>query len=109
MAIATVPQLREQLNFTADLGSADDALLARLLEAAQNHLERTLGFAIGAAVAEVPPRSGFEAGVPPALVEAVLQLAAWWYEQREAAAEVQLHEVPFGVSEIVAGFRDWSF
>ncbi len=46
--------------------------------------------------------------VPADLCEAVLQLAAHWYEVREAAGD-GMREIPFGVSDIVMGRKDWSF
>lgn len=107
MAFGTLAELREHLSLTPDIGDADDALLERLLAAARNLVERQLGFKVEAAVTD--GAAGFEEGVPPALVEAVLQLAAHWYEAREAAGEVALHEIPFGVAEIVTEFRRWTF
>ena len=106
MPIATLEQLKGQLNITPDIGTADDAMLQRKLAAAQTHIERLLGYRIEEQFqpAGEPPAST----VPPALVEAVLQLAAWWYEAREAASE-GAHEVPFGVREIVTEYRGWSF
>lgn len=48
--------------------------------------------------------------VPDTLREAVLQLAAWWYEQREAAiADMGAREIPFGVAELLREHRGWSF
>lgn len=97
--IVTVDQLKAQLNFTADIGSADDALLEAKIEAAQAHIERMLGYAL------------FNSGpgaAPADLKEAVLQLAAHWYEAREAAGD-GLREIPFGVREIVMARKDWSF
>lgn len=95
--------LKAQLSFTDDIGATDDALLELKLEAAQNHIERLLGYKI----AETFGGAGQDP-VPPSLVEAILQLAAWWYENREAAG-AGAREVPFGVREIVAEFREWSF
>ncbi|TMV36741.1 phage gp6-like head-tail connector protein, partial [Thioclava sp. BHET1] len=46
MAILTLDELKQYLSFTDDIGDADDALLSRLLAAAQNHIERLLGFII---------------------------------------------------------------
>lgn len=48
-------------------------------------------------------------GVPEPLREAILQLAAWWYEQRETAAETALHETPYGVDDILRQHRGWTF
>lgn len=106
--IATVPELNEQLNLTPDLGAADDALLGRKIAAAQDHIERLLGFKIETAYppAGDPPI----ATVPPALKEAVLQLSAHWYENREATlVGVTAQELPFGVWSIVNEYREYSF
>lgn len=103
MAILMLDQLKEQLSFTDDMGDVDDALLQRKLAAAQNHVERLLGFKI-----EETFGGADQDEIPPALIEAVSQLAAWWYEQREAAGE-GAREVPFGVREIVAEYREFTF
>ena len=99
MAIVTVDQLKAQLNFTADIGSADDALLTAKIDAAQAHIERMLGYTLHATGPGAAPAD---------LREAVLQLAAHWYEAREAAGD-GLKEVPFGVRDIVMGRKCWSF
>lgn len=105
MPIVTLDQMKEQLAFTADLGDSDDALIERKIAAAQDHIERLLGFKI-----EVRHGSGpAQTPIPPALVEAVFQLAAWWYETREAASDTAAKEVPYSVAEIVREYRDWSF
>ena len=103
MAILTLAEFKEQLSFTDDIGDVDDDLLQRKLDAAQNHIERWLGFKIG-------ENFGGEDQdpVPPVLVEAVSQLAAWWYDQREAAGDAA-REVPFGVKEIVTEYREFTF
>lgn len=105
MAILTVPQLKEQINFTDDLGSSDDALLARKIAAAQDHIERLLGF-------KIETRYGGEGKepVPAALVEAVTMLAAHWYENREASLiGISAQDLPFGVWPIVNEYREYSF
>lgn len=105
MAIVNIYELKEQLNITADLGTGDDALLTRKIEAAQNHLEGLLGFKIEA-------RYGGEDQdpIPPALVEAVCQLAAHWYENREGTVVgATAQTLPFGLSDIVREYREWSF
>ena len=105
MAIVTVDQLKEQLNLTDDLGSGDDALLGRKIAAAQGHLERLLGFKI-----EETYGGGGQEPIPPSLIEAVCQLAAHWYENREGAVVgATAQALPFGLSDIVREFREWSF
>ncbi|GGG62796.1 hypothetical protein GCM10011415_06470 [Salipiger pallidus] len=103
MAVATLDNLKDQLAFTDDIGDADDGLLQRKLDAAQNHVERLLGFRIEATFG-----GEGQDEVPPALVEAVLQLAAHWYDNREAGAEA-VRELPFGVREIVTEYREFTF
>lgn len=80
--------LKSQLNLEHDL---DDALLAHKLAAAELW-------------------AGSHMGVPfdvtnAAQVEAVLQLAAYWYEVRESAADLYLRPAPFGVYELLAPYR----
>jgi uncharacterized phage protein (predicted DNA packaging) len=97
--------LKQQLNITDDLGTADDALLDRKIEAAQDHIERLLGFKI-----EATYGGDGQEEIPPALVEAVCQLAAHWYENREATvAGVAMTAIPFGVEAIVNEYREYSF
>lgn len=102
-------ELREHLNLPFDelTWGAENMHLRTLLDAAQNHIERTLGFKIAAAIDD--GAAGFEDGFPPTLRQAVLMLAGHFYEAREASAAESLREVPFGVAEIVSGFRDWTF
>lgn len=99
MAIATLNDLRDYLSFTDDLGTIDDALLNRLLDAAQAHVERMLGWSFSVYV---------NGTAPPDLVQAVTQLAAHWYTNREAAGD-NLQELPFGVREIIDQHREWTF
>lgn len=106
--IVTVPELKEQIGWTDGLGTADDNLMARKIAAAQDHIERLLGFKIEVTYPPVgePPVST----IPPALVEAVSQLAAHWYENREATlVGVNAQELPFGVWNIVNEYREYSF
>jgi hypothetical protein len=105
LPIVSREQIKEQLNLTGDLGTADDALLDRKIAAAQDHIERLLGFRIG-------DRYGAEGQepTPPALVEAVCLLAAHWYENREASLiDISAQDLPFGVWPIVNEYREYSF
>lgn len=103
--IVTVPELKEQIGWTDGLGTADDNLMTRKIAAAQDHIERLLGFKI-----EETYGGEDQDPVPPALVEAVLQTAAHWYENREATlVGVSGQELPFGVWSIVNEYREYSF
>ena len=98
MAVVTLEQIKVHLNLT---GSDDDALLNDKVAAAQDHVERLLGFQI---------ETEYPDGGPPSLKQAVLMLASWWYEQREAALTGTIvASVPHGVQEIVTEYRKWSF
>lgn len=102
MAIVTVDQMRAQLNLPEAM---DGDILAEKIAAAQNHIERLLGFRI-----EESFGGEDQDDIPASLIEAVKQLASHWYEQREAVAIGHgAALVPFSVAEIVAEYRDWSF
>lgn len=95
----TASDLREHLNGVPDT----DAALTRFLGAATAHLGRLLGFAIDDA-------TEFPDGTPADLELAVLQLAAHFYENREASlVGVSAQILPLGVTEIVAEYRRYTF
>lgn len=100
MAIVTAEDLKRQLALTDDAPADDLAQLDGKIAAAEAHIERLLGFGFEDTYGENP--------VPEPLKEAVLQLAAWWFENREAVTS-QAEALPFGVAEIVNEYRDWSF
>ena len=102
MAIGALPDMLAQLALTADAPPEDLALVSAKAEAAQNHIERLLGYRIEEAFGGVDQEQ-----VPAALKEAVMQLAAWWFENREAVSDSRV--LPFGVTEIVNEYREWSF
>ncbi|KQZ50731.1 DNA-packaging protein [Rhizobium sp. Root149] len=103
--IVTLTQLKQHLNITDDLGSADDDLIELKLTAAQSQVERMLGFKIAARY----DGAGQEP-TPDALKQAVLMLAAYWYENREAALiGVSGQDMPFGVGSIINEFREYTF
>lgn len=87
---ATTPLslLKSQLNLDHDL---DDALLAHKLGAAEIWIAHHTGTAFTA---------------DPVLTEAALQLASYWYEQRETASDVTMRPVPFGVYDLLAPYRE---
>lgn len=99
MAIDT-DTLKLHLNITDD---ADDTVITQYLNAAQTHLERQLGFALDDA-------DEFPDGTPADVDQAVLMLAAHWYENREATlVGVTAQSLPMGVADIVGNYRTYSF
>lgn len=90
-------ELKSQLNITDNV---DDDLLTQKLSAAANHVQSLCGGTI-----PMP--------IPAPVREAVLMLAAWLYEQREAALPgttgVGVITVPFGFDELIAPYRAWEF
>jgi hypothetical protein len=89
-ALTPITLLKSQLNIDHDL---DDVLLAHKLDAAEIWIGHYTG---------VP----FAAG-DAALTEAALQLASYWYEQREAASfDVSTKPVPFGVRDSLDSYRE---
>ena|SRR6056297_760630 len=103
MAIVSVFELEAQLGLEGVPGH--HALLMQKVEAAQAHVERLLGFRI-----EDRFGGADQDPVPEPLKEAVLQLAAWWFEQREAGLTGTIVTTPpHSLPEIVAEYREWSF
>lgn len=77
----------------------DNAPIQALIDAAQAHLEQLLGYEIET---EFPT-------VPSDLTEAVMQLAASWYENREATSGDVPGELPLGMWDIVRERRNYTF
>ncbi len=96
--IVELEHVKENLNVTS---ADDDALITRLIEGAESHINRLLGFKMEA---EYPD------GVPADLKLAISQLVGHWYENRESTlVGVSIVEVPFSVRDIVREYRMWSF
>jgi hypothetical protein len=99
MALA-LADLKTQTNVT---GTADDAILTRLLAAATAHVASELGFAIDDEVE-------FPDGTPADLEQAVLMVAAHWYENREGSlVGVTAQELPMGVADIIRNHRSYTY
>jgi uncharacterized phage protein (predicted DNA packaging) len=100
--IADLTILKEQLRVDF---SDDDATIERKIAAAQNLIERHLGFKI-----EDEFGGDEQEEIPPALVEAVCQLVGHWFENREAViVGVNAQELPLNVRDIIREYRNWSF
>jgi len=95
--IVTVEQLRQQLNL--DPGIEDDAFLAGKIGAAESWIEAF----IGEPLADMDP-------MPGAIREAILQLSAHLFSNREAVlVGVSAQPVPFGVVDLIRPWRVWEF
>ncbi|MCC5968394.1 MAG: phage head-tail connector protein [Pararhodobacter sp.] len=103
MAIVTEAELIAQLGLEGITGH--EAMLAQKIAAAQAHVERLLGFKI-----EAQFGGEDQEPIPEPLREAVLQLAAWWFEQREAGLTGTIVTTPpHSLPDIVAEYREWTF
>ena len=93
MPITPVASLKAHLNLEHDL---DDDLLISKLDAAEGYAANY----IGAAISEP---------VPATITQAVLMLAGFWYEHREAAQSGgNAYIVPFGVHDLLQASRKWA-
>lgn len=96
--VVSLETAKSHLNITSD---ADDALISRLISAAGDWLERQLGYKVA---------DRYPDGVPAALDQAMLMVAGHWYANREATlVGVTAQEVPLGVTDLINGYRDWSW
>jgi len=96
----TTDDLKVQLNGVV---AEDEAMLPRLLDAAVAHTERQLGF-------KLTDTKQFPEGAPADVEQAVLMLAAHWYENREASiVGVSAQAVPFGFDEIIREHRAYTY
>lgn len=96
--IVSLSEMKAHLNVTETI---DDDLITMKVAAAEAHLSRVLGFSM---------MEEFPGGVPEDLKEAIRQLAAHWFENREAAtAGVSVSTVPLSVEEIIRERRRYVF
>ncbi|TCT12665.1 putative phiE125 gp8 family phage protein [Tepidamorphus gemmatus] len=120
MSAITVHDLKAHLNITH---SGDDDLLAGKIAAASAWIDRFLEVPLADYPVAEPPEMtpeeaeafDFEAfdpyaGVPAPIKEAVRQLAAHLYENREASlVGITAEAVPFGLFDLIGPYRAWSF
>lgn len=96
MAITTLELLKKHVR--ADDFDDDDELLDGYREAAEELVLRD----IGRSEAELEESFG---KVPAPLRQAVLLLAGFWYDHREAASSGQVSELPFAVRSLTLPYK----
>lgn len=107
MPILTTADLKRHLNIEA-ADTSDDTLLAQKIAAA----EATIGDAIGRPLEEYLTDETYANTVPAPLLEAVRQLVAHWFEQREAVVignGMSAEATPWSVVDLIQPYRRWVF
>ena len=100
MTIITVADAKAHMNIT---GEADDALITAKIAAAEVWIALYIGTALDDAEA-------FPDGIPEPLKEAIRQLVAHLYENREATlVGMTMVDVSPGLFDLMAPFREWAF
>ena len=91
----SLENLKAHLNITSD---DDDAVLIAKLEAATEWIAKYTGVSVNAPDAPAP------------FNEAIRQLAAHLYENREATmVGVTAQALPFGLLDLLNPYREWAF
>ncbi|WP_353641967.1 head-tail connector protein [Mesorhizobium sp. WSM2239] len=100
MTVITVADIKAHANITID---DDDALIGDKIAAAEAWIAKFIGSPLDDAVA-------FPDGTPEPLKEAVRQLVAHLYENREATlVGVTMSDVSPGLFDLMAPYREWCF
>jgi uncharacterized phage protein (predicted DNA packaging) len=96
MSVVQLADMKAHLNITF---TTDDGLIMGKIAAAEDWISKYVG-------APWPPT----APVPGALLEAIMQLAAHLYENREATlVGVTSQDLPFGLLDLLTPYRAWAF
>ena len=97
MSVIQLADMKAHLNITFD---TDDTLIQGKIDAAESWIASFTG--------QVWPPTADP--VPGALLEAIRQLGAHLYENREASlVGVTSQELPFGLLDLLTPFRAWAF
>lgn len=100
MSAIALSDLKASTNVTIN---DDDTLLQQMLDAAEAFTDGYLPD--DAKISDFDP-------LPADLKQAVLMLAANWYEQRETLVignTITATEVPYGWQDLIRGYRAWAF
>lgn len=98
--MATVSLELFKQHVRADDLTGEDAVLGHYLRAAEESV-----VAATQRTADELCEMGDGRNLPTPLVQAVLMLAAHWYNQRENVSAVQMHEVPDSLQSLVKPYR----
>lgn len=93
--LISADELAQHLNLESDFSDAERGLLEQKSAAAQAFIFAYTG--------------EFDDAVPEPVCEAIRQLAAALYSNREAVTPESLHPIPFGIFELIGPYRQWSF
>lgn len=94
MAVVPIILAKKHLNIDH---SDDDELIEHYLDVAHEWIVDFIG-------------KPFPDPIPATLKQAVMQLAAHFYENREAVlVGISASEIPFGVLDLIRPHREWSF
>ena len=97
MAVVSLALFKKHVR--ADDFADDDEYLEHLLEAA----ETSVIIATNRTAEELCESGGGD--FPKPLIQAIMMLAAHWYNQRESVSTVQMHEVPDSLQALVKPYR----
>lgn len=96
MSIVNLEDQKRHMNVDFD---DDDALISDEIDAAESYTTEL----VGSDIASMSP-------VPGALRQAIMMLAAHFYENREAASfDGRANQLPFGFLGLVSPYRSWGF
>lgn len=94
MSLVLLATAKQHLNVTTD---DDDEIIQAKIDAAEAHIETIVGGTL-------------YNWVTPDVREAILQLTGHFYENREATlVGVSAEEIPFGVWQLLAAYREYVF
>ncbi|WP_440408702.1 head-tail connector protein [Neorhizobium petrolearium] len=100
MSIITVADAKAHMNVSI---ADDDALIGAKIDAAEAWIAKFIG-------APLDDVTAFPDGTPEPLKEAVRQLVAHWYENREASiVSVTAELMPLGLYDLMQPYREWTF
>ncbi|MBS0237085.1 MAG: phage gp6-like head-tail connector protein [Proteobacteria bacterium] len=105
MSIISLADVKAHMNVTVD---DDDALIQSKIAAAEEWVGNYTGKSLSSYASATPP-----AEVPESLKEAVRQLVAWLYQNREASIATQnitvVLETSPGLFDLMRPHREWVF